>query len=255
MIKLGFYGAAGEVTGSCYILTTDKARVMIDMGMHQGELVADTHNRRMPPDPARLNAVVLTHSHLDHCGRLPMLVKTGYHGRIHCTGPTYELTSVILHDSAALQMADSDRFNTRLRRGNEPDQQPLYTTADVEATLPLLSASSYDQPKAIAEGISIRFIDAGHILGAASILMTVNDGPRTVNIVFSGDVGVIGSPILRDPTTPLPGAWCCSNPRMATATTGPWMRRGKSCSRSSCRPRPRGPRCSSPPSPSGARRT
>jgi metallo-beta-lactamase family protein len=206
MIKLGFYGAAGEVTGSCYVLTTDRARVMVDMGMHQGEQVADAHNRRMPLVEANtLNAVVLTHAHLDHCGRLPMLVKAGYRGRIHCTGATYELTSVILHDSAALQVADSERFNTLLRRSNEPMHEPLYTPADVQETLPLLTANSYDQPKQIAEGITVRFIDAGHILGAASVLMTVNDGPRTVNIVFSGDIGVVGSPIIRDPTTPTPG--------------------------------------------------
>jgi metallo-beta-lactamase family protein len=204
MIKLGFYGAAGEVTGSCYILTTDRARVMIDMGMHQGEQVADEHNRRMPPDPARLDAVVLTHAHLDHCGRLPLLLKAGFKRRIHCTMPTAELTDIILKDSAHLQVADAERFNALLRQPNEPQQQPLYDPSDVERTLPLLTTAPYDQPVTIAEGITIKFIEAGHILGAASVQMTITDGPRTFNLVFSGDVGIVGSPILRDPVTPLP---------------------------------------------------
>src|SRR5512140_3480911 len=100
MIKLGFFGAMGEVTGSCYVLATDHARVMIDMGMHQGEKEADEHNRRMPPiAPAKLDAVVLTHAHLDHCGRLPLLTRAGYRGRSNCTTPTAEVTDITLRDS------------------------------------------------------------------------------------------------------------------------------------------------------------
>src|SRR5947199_8491404 len=107
MIKLGFFGAAGEVTGSCYIVHTERARVMVDMGMHQGEKVADEHNRRLPPvDVSTLDAVVLTHAHLDHCGRLPLLTKTGYRAPIHCTGSTAEVTSIILRASAHLQAED-----------------------------------------------------------------------------------------------------------------------------------------------------
>jgi metallo-beta-lactamase family protein len=99
MIKLGFFGAAGEVTGSCYVLTTDRARVMVDMGMHQGEKEADAHNRRLPPlELAKLDALVLTHAHLDHCGRLPLLIKNRYRGRIHCTSPTADITEIILRD-------------------------------------------------------------------------------------------------------------------------------------------------------------
>src|SRR6476660_5132298 len=107
MIKLGFFGAAGEVTGSCYIVKTDRAEVMVDMGMHQGEKVADEHNRRMPPiDLRTLDTVVLTHAHLDHCGRLPLLIKNGYRGRIHCTAATSDITAIILRDSAHLQQED-----------------------------------------------------------------------------------------------------------------------------------------------------
>src|SRR5438477_11354237 len=111
MIKLAFYGAAGEVTGSCYVVTTDRARVMVDMGMHQGEKVADEHNRRLPPiDLSKLNAVVLTHAHLDHCGRLPLLIQNGYGGNIHCTPATADVTAIILRDSARLQEEDYARF-------------------------------------------------------------------------------------------------------------------------------------------------
>jgi metallo-beta-lactamase family protein len=206
MIKLGFYGAAGEVTGSCYLVTTDKARVMVDMGMHQGEKVADEHNRRMPPiDPSSkdgLAAVVLTHAHLDHCGRLPMLVKAGYKGRIHCTPATSELTALILQDSARLQEDDAERFNKRLRRPGEPEEKPLYVPEDVNRTMPLMVTENYREPKTIAEGIDIEFFEAGHILGSASVRMTVRDGSRTVRIIFSGDIGVTGSPILNDPITP-----------------------------------------------------
>ncbi|MBS0198608.1 MAG: MBL fold metallo-hydrolase [Planctomycetes bacterium] len=205
MIRLGFYGAAGEVTGSCYVVTTDRARVMIDMGMHQGERAADEHNRRMPPvDVAALDAVVLTHAHLDHCGRLPLLIKHGYRGRIHCTDATADVTGIILRDSAAIQMEDCERFNRRLRRGQEPCQEPLYDVAQAERVLEQLATMGYGQEKTIAEGVTISFADAGHILGSASVRMVVKDGARTLTVAFSGDVGVSGSPILRDPVTPVP---------------------------------------------------
>jgi metallo-beta-lactamase family protein len=205
MIKLAFYGAAGEVTGSCYVVTTDRAQVMVDMGMHQGEKEADEHNRRLPPiDLSKLSTVVLTHAHLDHCGRLPLLTKNGYRGSIHCTAPTADVTAIILRDSAHLQEEDYARFMRHIH-GKEVRRGPLYNTEDVERTLPQLTTLGYEKVKAIADGISIKLVDAGHILGAASVQMTVVDGNRTVTIVFSGDVGQTGAPILRDPVTPTPG--------------------------------------------------
>src|SRR3954465_7916873 len=204
MIKLAFYGAAGEVTGSCYVVTTDRARVMVDMGMHQGEKVADEHNRRLPPvDVSTLDAVVLTHAHLAHCGRLPILIKNGYRGPIHCTASTAEVTSIILRDSAHLQEEDFAR-SMRPAHGNEVDRQPLYRAEDVERTLPHLTPLDYNVVKTIADGISINLFDAGHILGAASVRMIVQDGNRAVTIVFSGDIGQMDAPILRDPITPTP---------------------------------------------------
>lgn len=205
MIQLGFYGAAGEVTGSCYVLTTASARVMIDMGMHQGERAADEHNRRLPPmDLAALDGVVLTHAHLDHCGRLPLLIQHGYRGAIHCTDATADVTGVILRDSASIQEEDCERFNRRLRRGQEPCEAPLYSVTDAERTVEQLRTTTYGKVTTIAPGITAEFFDAGHILGLASVRMVVRDGGRTLTIVFSGDIGVAGSPILRDPVTPIP---------------------------------------------------
>jgi metallo-beta-lactamase family protein len=177
---------------------------MVDMGMYQGEKEADEHNRRLPPIAlANLSSVVLTHAHLDHCGRLPLLIRNGYRGEIHCTAPTAEVTEIILRDSARLQTEDYARF-MRHNRGKGNHREPLYTEQEVERTLPLLTGVDYEQTKTIAEGITIKLTDAGHILGAASVQMVVNDGSRTVTIVFSGDVGPVGAPILRDPHTPTP---------------------------------------------------
>lgn len=205
MITLGFYGAAGEVTGSCYLVRTETARVLVDCGMHQGEREADEHNRRLPPiDPAEIDAIVLTHAHLDHCGRLPLLVSLGFRGRIFCTGPTAELTSVILKDSAQLQQADCERFNRKLRGAMDPCERPLYDEQDVQRTLGLLAPRPYAEGFDVAKGVRATFQDAGHILGSGSVQMRVEDGRRTVNVVFSGDIGVSGSPILREPVTPVP---------------------------------------------------
>src|SRR5262245_38471853 len=204
MLKLAFYGAAGEVTGSCYVVTTDRAQVMIDMGMHQGEKVADEHIRRLPPiDLSKLSAVVLTHAHLDHCGRLPLLTNHGYRGEIHCTSATADVTAIILRDSARLQAEDYARFMRHIH-GNEVRRHPLYSESDAERTLPHLNNLPYNKEQTIADGISIKLFDAGHILGAASVQMRVNDGNRTVTIVFSGDIGQLDAPILRDPVTPTP---------------------------------------------------
>lgn len=210
MIKLGFYGAAGEVTGSCYLLANDRARVMIDFGMHQGEKVADEHNRRLPPiDPTRLDAVILTHAHLDHCGRLPMLVQGGFHGPIFSTAASCDLTEIILRDSAFLQEADAERAN-RYRLPGQPEEHPLYTIKDVERVLPLLRTVHYGERVEVAtlnggqSGMDFTFSDAGHILGSGSVSVRIRDDQRAKTVVFSGDIGVRGAPILRDPVVPVP---------------------------------------------------
>jgi metallo-beta-lactamase family protein len=201
-MKVTFFGAAGEVTGSSYLIQTDHARVLLDFGMHQGEKEAAEHNR-MPTglDAPRLDAVVLTHAHLDHCGRLPMLMPAGLRAPIWATPATVEVTDIILRDAAHLQEADAQRA---ARTGNEV-VPPLYTVADVEAVMRQFRALRYMEAREIAPGISIRFYDAGHILGSASVEVTVEERGRTRLIAFSGDIGPAGLPLIRDPS-PIPRA-------------------------------------------------
>lgn len=200
-MRLTFFGAAGEVTGSAHLLETDRARVLVDFGLHQGEEEAEEHNR-MPAKlrPADLDAVVLTHAHLDHSGRLPMLPGAGFRGPVYATPATIELTDILLRDSATIQEADATRANRwRLEQGRPPEQ-PLYGLEEVATVMKQLRPVKYTEPFEVAPGISARFFDAGHILGSASVEVTVREGDREQVIVFSGDIGPKGLPLLRDPT-------------------------------------------------------
>jgi metallo-beta-lactamase family protein len=175
--------------------------VLVDFGLHQGEKEADEHNR-MPQalDPRRLHAVVLTHAHLDHCGRLPMLVNAGYAGEIHTTPATIELVDILLRDTASLMEQDARRANRRAGEDVVGPVKPLYGLDEVEATMRMFRGLSYTGPRSIAPGITIRLFDAGHILGSASVEMTVEERGRTKVVVFSGDIGPRGLPLLHDPT-------------------------------------------------------
>lgn len=205
MVHLSFHGAAGEVTGSCYLVQTEQARVLVDFGMFQGGRDSGERNRQVPAiDAHTLDAVVLSHAHLDHCGRLPLLVQSGYHGPIFSTPATYSLSQIILCDSAAIQEADAERENRHRASQDRPIIEPLYTTRDVERVFGLFQTVRYGERRNIAPGIDIRLLDAGHILGSASIEMRIRDTPnaREMIVVFSADIGVPGSPLLRDPTPP-----------------------------------------------------
>jgi metallo-beta-lactamase family protein len=200
-MRVTLFGAAGEeVTGSAYYLETDEARVLVDFGLFQGRAMAEAHNR-VPRNlkPNRLDAVLLTHAHLDHCGRLPLLAKQGYEGPIVSTPASLEMADLILRDAAKIQQHDLERANRKRERAGQRPKEPMYTSEDVTKTVRQFRAVPYDQLAAVAPGIQARFVEAGHILGSACIELTVRDGGRDRVVVFSGDVGQWGAPILRDP--------------------------------------------------------
>ncbi len=203
MIRIHVLGAAGGVTGSCYLVETSKARVMVDFGQFQGRDARGDTNLSMPPiDLKKLSAVVLTHAHLDHSGRLPMLCSAGYRGPIYATPASSDLTDAVLADAAGIQEQDAESDNRRrLRAGLEPIP-PLFTRADAECIKARMKDSPYYQQIPVAEGISVLYREAGHILGATSVEMTVADAGQTKRIVFSGDIGPRDVPILRDPDPP-----------------------------------------------------
>ncbi len=201
-MRIRVLGAAGEVTGSCYLVETSKARVLVEFGLHQGGAHTEAKNRRMPPiRPRELDAVVLTHAHLDHSGRLPMLPTAGFDGRVHATPATIELCDILLRDAAYLQEMEARRASKRrLRRGRQP-VRPLYTASDVERLMPMFRQAPYDESVEVAPGVRARWIEAGHILGSASVELTIEDKGARKTVVFSGDIGPKGAPLLRDPAT------------------------------------------------------
>jgi metallo-beta-lactamase family protein len=201
-MKVTLLGAAGgEVTGSAYVLQTGRANVMIDCGLFQGSHRAENHNR-LPQRGAlaKLDSVVLTHAHLDHTGRLPLLTRFGYAGPISATPATISLADLILRDSAHLQSEDAKRMNRRLAKEGKAPIEPLYSAREVEKLRPLFRKMKYDHPTEVAPGISVRAVESGHILGAASLEVTVEENGSKKVVVFSGDLGPRGAPLHRDPT-------------------------------------------------------
>lgn len=198
-MKITVLGAAGgEVTGSAYLVETPRARLLVDCGLFQGgRKVDDLNHTPLGATVMPLDAVLLTHAHLDHTGRLPLLAQAGYAGPLFATPATIDMTGLILRDSAKVQMQDADRTNRHLAAGEKPIV-PLYTLSDVEKLLPHLQAVPYHKSVAVAPGVQARFVEAGHMLGSASIQLLVEEGGARRTVVFSGDLGPLGAPILRD---------------------------------------------------------
>ncbi|MBN2700652.1 MAG: MBL fold metallo-hydrolase [Methylohalobius sp. ZOD2] len=204
-MQIEFHGAAGGVTGSCYLLEVAGQKLLIDCGLYQGGREIEEENAKpFGFDPTEIDYVLLTHAHLDHCGRLPLLVKQGFRGEIITTGASRDLAKIILMDSANLAEEEARRKTYQARKaGRKEPIEPLYSVLDALDTLDFFGRRmEYNRPTWIAEGIRATFIDAGHILGSAAILLDLQESGRRRKVLFSGDLGNRGKPILRDPAPP-----------------------------------------------------
>ena len=200
-MKIKFCGASTGVTGSCHLLTSGEHKILLDCGQFQGGKAQDALNyEKFPFEPSEIECVVLSHAHIDHCGRLPLLTKRGFEGKIYCTDATADLLSVMLKDSAYIHEKETEWKNRKAERAGREQVEPLYTIEDAEKALSLVSPILYDQQIEINSDMKIVFNDAGHILGSAITELWVTEDDKESKIVFSGDLGMEGRPILRDPT-------------------------------------------------------
>jgi metallo-beta-lactamase family protein len=198
-MKITIVGAAGgEVTGSAYYVQTAQSNVLIDCGLFQGGRKSEALNRPPVGPKQKLDAILITHGHLDHTGRLPLLARRGHTAPVFATPATIEMTALILRDSARIQAADAERRNRKRQRAGEPPQEPLYTPEHAEAIIQCLQPVPYQQPVTVAPGIQAVWAESGHMLGSASIQLLVEEGGRQKRVLFSGDLGPRGAPILRD---------------------------------------------------------
>ena len=198
-MKITFLGAAHEVTGSCTLLECGGTKFIVDCGMEQGRDMFE--NQELTVSPGELDFALLTHAHIDHSGNLPLLYKNGFRGSVYATAATCSLCGIMLRDSAHIQMSEAEYKSRKARRSGAPDVPPLYDMNDAEGLLSNLRPCGYGERVHVAEGISVRFTDVGHLLGSACIEVWLTEGDVTKKLVFSGDVGNSGQPILRDPQT------------------------------------------------------
>jgi metallo-beta-lactamase family protein len=200
-MKLQFCGAAGTTTGSQHLIEVNGQRILLDCGLYQGKREESIErNRRFSFDPADIDAVVLSHCHIDHSGNLPNLVRQGFRGNIHCTSATRDLCAIMLPDSAHIQESDVEYLNRKYAHQGKPQIEPIYTQADAEAVLPLMHTQGYHRTSHIAKGVQLTFIDAGHVLGSAQVVLDIDDHAtgKTSRLLFSGDIGRPNNDLLRD---------------------------------------------------------
>jgi len=202
-IKLTFLGAAQSVTGSCYLIEAGNFRFLVDCGLYQEREFKGRNWEPFPIPPETLDCVLLTHAHLDHSGLLPKLVREGFRGPIHCLAATTEIAEIMLLDSANIQQEDAEfkkKRHQKSRRTGPYPEAPLYTVDDAKVSFPLLAPVKYGETNAIGKGIQATFYDAGHVLGSSMIRVRIRQNREYRTILFSGDIGRRGKPILRDPT-------------------------------------------------------
>ncbi|HHW40453.1 MAG TPA: MBL fold metallo-hydrolase [Syntrophomonadaceae bacterium] len=201
MAKLTFLGGVGTVTGSCYLLETDRLKILVDCGMFQGRRELRMLNYRNPlVAPQSIDYILLTHAHIDHSGLIPRFYKQGFRGKVLATRATHHLCKVMLPDSGHIQEMEAEWESRKAKRRGERAQLPLYTAADALECLRLFEGVPYEQEVSLNDAVRLRFLDAGHILGSAIIEVWVRENGKEMKIVFSGDLGKTGTAILRDPT-------------------------------------------------------
>jgi metallo-beta-lactamase family protein len=202
-MRIHFHGAAHTVTGSQHLLDINGHRLLLDCGLYQGRR-AETYERNLnfAYDPRNVDAVILSHAHIDHCGNLPNLVQDGYDGPIFAVPATVDLATIMMADSGRIQESDAEFVNKKRRARGEGPIEPLYTEADAQNAADLLRGVNYDQAFEPVPGVTARFIEAGHILGSAAISLEIEEKGRKVRFWFSGDIGRYKLPLLRDPVLP-----------------------------------------------------
>lgn len=195
-MRLSFLGAAHEVTGSCHFIEACGKKILVDCGMQQGQ---DDDTQELPVVPADIDYLFLTHAHIDHSGKLPLLSKMGFNGKIFTTVATGELCSIMLQDSAHIQEFEAEWKNRKRQRAGEDLYEPLYTIEDAQRIMKRFVTFEYNQIISVCDGIKIRFIDVGHLLGSASIEVWIEEEDVSKKLVFSGDIGNLNQPLIRDP--------------------------------------------------------
>jgi len=199
-MRIQFLGAVRTTTGSMHLVQVNGKRLLLDCGLYQGKRKeAFERNRNMPLDPKKVDAVILSHAHIDHSGNLPTLVKNGFSGPIYATPATTDLCEIMLKDSAYLQLRDVEYVNRKRARQGKNPFEPLYEEEDVDAALQRFAPIAYDKPTEVAPGVRLTFRDAGHILGSATVTLDISENGATRRLFFTGDLGRKQMPILRDP--------------------------------------------------------
>ena len=201
-MNIKFCGAATSVTGSCHLITTDKYKILLDCGQFQGsKSLEELNSGDFGFDPKEIDFMILSHSHIDHSGRIPLLINRGFKGKIYCTDATADLADIMLKDSGYIHEKEAEWSNRKAERSGRPMVTPLFTFNDAVASLKFLEQIVYEQLIEINPDVKLKFSDAGHILGSAIIELWITENDKTTKIVYSGDLGVKDKPLLNDPTT------------------------------------------------------